>query len=62
MSANTKKAIIAGASFVAFVVLYNLLPKGTQMVSTITAAAGFVAGIVAKVWYDRQVDKNEEAE
>lgn len=60
MNAKTKKAIIAGASFVVLVVLYNLLPKGTQMISTITAAAGLVAGIVAKTWYDRQIEKKEE--
>lgn len=60
MNANTKKAIIVGASFVALVVLYNLLPKGTQMISTITAAAGFAAGIVAKIWHDRQIEKKKE--
>lgn len=60
MNANTKKAIIAGAVFVALVVLYNLLPKGTQIVSTITAAAGFAAGIIAKIWHDRQIENKEE--
>lgn len=60
MNTTTKKAIIAGAVIVALVVLFNLLPKGTQIVSTITAAAGFAAGIVAKIWHDRKIDETKE--
>lgn len=59
MNANTKKAIIVGAAAVALIVVFNILPDGIHIASTISAGVGFVAGIVAKTWYDRETKKEE---
>ncbi len=59
MNANTKKAIIKGAAAVALIVVFNILPDGIRIASTISAGVGFVAGIVAKTWYDRETKKEE---
>lgn len=45
---------------VALVVAFNMLPDGIRIASTISAGVGFVAGIVAKVWYDRETQKKED--
>lgn len=59
MNANTKKAIIVGAAAVALIVVFNILPDGIRIASTISAGVGFLAGIVAKTWYDRETKKEE---
>lgn len=59
MNANTKKAIIVGAAAVALIVVFNILPDGIRIASTISAGVGFVAGIIAKTWYDRETKKKE---
>lgn len=59
MNANTKKAIIVGAAAVALIVVFNILPGGIRIASTISAGVGFLAGIVAKTWYDRETKKKE---
>lgn len=57
---QTKKRIIIGvAGAIALIVLFNLLPDGIRIASTISAGIGFVAGIAAKVWYDRKTQKTE---
>lgn len=59
MTKTTKIILIVDAVLVALVVLFNFLPGGVRIASTISFAAGIVGGIVAKVWYDRQVEKEE---
>lgn len=59
MKKTTKIILIVAAVMVALVVLFNFLPGGVRIASTISFAAGIVGGIVAKVWYDRQVEKEE---
>lgn len=59
MTKTTKIILIIAAVMVALVVLFNFLPGGVRIASTISFAAGIVGGIVAKVWYDRQVEKEE---
>lgn len=41
------------------VVVFNLLPGGVRIASTISAGVGFVAGIAAKVWYDHETKEEE---
>ena len=52
-------ALIVAAVLVALVVLFNFLPGGVRIASTISAGVGFVAGIIAKMWYDRETKKKE---
>ena len=59
MTKTTKKIMIIAAAAVALVIVFNLLPDGIRIASTISAGVGFVAGIVAKVWYDREAQKKE---
>ncbi len=59
MKKTTKIILIVAAAMVALVILFNFLPGGVRIASTISFAAGIVGGIVAKVWYDRQVEKEE---
>lgn len=59
MTKTTKKIMIIAAAAVALVIVFNLLPDGIRIASTISAGVGFVAGIVAKVWYDRETGKEE---
>lgn len=59
MKKTTKIILIVAAVMVALVVLFNFLPGGVRIASTISFAAGIVGGIAAKVWYDRQVEKEE---
>lgn len=51
--------MIIAAAAVALVIVFNLLPNGIRIASTISAGVGFVAGIVAKVWYDHETQKKE---
>ena len=60
MKKTTKIILIVAAVMVALVVLFNFLPGGVRIASTISAGVGFVAGIVAKVWYDRETQKKED--
>ena len=59
MTRTTKKIMIIAAAAVALIVAFNLLPDGIRIASTISAGIGFVAGIVAKVWYDRETEEEE---
>ncbi|WP_346702202.1 hypothetical protein [uncultured Alistipes sp.] len=59
MTRTTKKIMIIAAAAVALVIVFNLLPNGIRIASTISAGVGFVAGIVAKVWYDHETQKKE---
>lgn len=57
MTKTTKKIMIIAAAAVALVIVFNLLPDGIRIASTISAGVGFVAGIVAKAWHDRKTGK-----
>lgn len=59
MTKTTKTILIVAAVLVAFVVLFNFLPSGVRIASTISFAAGIVGGIVAKTLYDRETKKKE---
>lgn len=54
MKKTTKIALIVVAAVVAGIVLFNLLPDGIRISSTISAGVGLVAGIVVKTWWDRK--------
>ena len=57
---QTKKKILIGAGVaIALTILFNLLPDGIRIASTISASAGIVAGIMAKTWHDRQTQTKE---
>ena len=57
---QTKKKILIGAGVaIALTILFNLLPDGIRIASTISASAGFVAGIFAKTWHDRKTQTKE---
>lgn len=57
MKKTTKIALIVVAAVVAGIVLFNLLPDGIRISSTISAGVGLVAGIVVKTWWDRKTKK-----
>ena len=59
MTKTTKKIMIIAAAAVALVVVFNMLPDGIRIASTISAGVGFVAGIAAKVWYDHETKEEE---
>lgn len=59
MTKTTKIILIVAAVLVALVVLFNFLPGGVRIASTISFAAGIVGGILAKTWYDRKTKKEE---
>lgn len=59
MTKTTKLILIGLAAAAALIVAFNLLPNGIRIASTISAGVGFVAGIVAKTWYDRKTKKEE---
>ena len=42
------------------VVVFNLLPGGVRIASTVSVAAGFVAGVTARGWYDRKSQEKED--
>lgn len=57
---QTKKKILIGAGVaIALTILFNLLPDGIRIASTISASAGFAAGIIAKTWHDRKTQTKE---
>lgn len=57
---QTKKKILIGAGVaIALTILFNLLPDGIRIASTISAGAGFVAGIIVKTWHDRKTQTKE---
>lgn len=60
MSKSTKIILIASAVLVALVVLFNFLPGGVRIASTVSVAAGFVAGVAARGWYDRKYQEKED--
>ena len=60
MTKTVKWILIGVAAAVALIVAFNLLPDGIRIASTISAGVGFVAGIVTKVWYDRETQKKED--
>lgn len=57
MTKTMMKILIGAAVAVALVVTFNLLPNGIRIASTVSAGIGFIAGIVAKAWYDRKTEK-----
>lgn len=57
MEKTTKIALITVAAVVAGIVLFNLLPEGIRISSTISAGVGLVAGIVVKTWWDCKTKK-----
>lgn len=58
---NTTKWILIGIAAVAvLVVVFNLLPGGVRIASTVSVAAGFVAGVGARGWYDRKSQEKED--
>lgn len=59
MKKTTKWILIGVAVAVALIVAFNLLPDGIRIASTISAGVGFVAGIAAKVWYDRETEEED---
>ena len=59
MKKTTKWILIGVAAAVALIVAFNLLPDGIRIASTISAGVGFVAGIVAKVWYVHETKEEE---
>lgn len=59
MAKTTKKILIGAAAAVALVVVFNLLPDGIRISATLSAAAGFIAGIIAKTWHDRKTENEE---
>lgn len=59
MTKTKMKILIIAAVGVAMVITFNLLPSGIRIAATVSAGIGFIAGIVAKAWYDRQTKKKE---
>ena len=59
MTKTTKWILIGVAVAVALIVAFNLLPDGIRIASTISAGVGFVAGIAAKAWHDRETEEKE---
>lgn len=59
MKKTTKIILIVAAVMVALVVLFNFLPGGVRIASTVSVAAGFVAGVAARGWYDRKSQEKE---
>lgn len=55
MKKTVKTGIIVAAAVVAGIVLFNVLPGDVRIASTLSAGAGFVAGIVAKTWLDSKI-------
>ena len=59
MTKTTKWILIGVAVAVALIVAFNLLPDGIRIASTISAGIGFVAGIAARAWYDREAEEED---
>ena len=60
MTRTTKKIMIIAAAAVALVIVFNLLPGGVRIASTVSVAAGFVAGVAVRGWYDRKSQEKED--
>jgi hypothetical protein len=60
MKKTTKWILIGVAVAVALVIVFNLLPDGIRIASTVSVAAGFVAGVAARGWYDRKSQEKED--
>lgn len=60
MKKTTKWILIGVAVAVALVIVFNLLPDGIRIASTVSVAAGFVAGVGARGWYDRKYQEKED--
>ena len=54
MKKTTKIALIVLAAMVAGIILFNLLPDGIRICSTISVGVGLVTGIIVKSWWDRK--------
>lgn len=59
MKKTTKWILIGVAVAVVLVIVFNLLPDGVRIASTVSVAAGFVAGVAARGWYDRKTEEEE---
>lgn len=59
MTNATKKILIGAAAAIVLIIVFNILPNSVRIASTISAAVGFIAGVFAKIWYDRQKEKEE---
>lgn len=59
MTKTVKWILISVAVAVVLIVAFNLLPDGIRIASTISAGVGFVTGIAAKVWYDRETEEED---
>lgn len=59
MTRTTKKIMIIAAAAAVLVVVFNLLPGGVRIASTVSVAAGFVAGVAARGWCDRKSQEKE---
>ena len=60
MTKTTKWILIGAAAAAVLVVVFNLLPGGVRIASTVSVAAGFVAGVAARGWYDRKSQEKED--
>ena len=60
MTKKTKMILIGIAAAAVLVIVFNLLPDGIRIASTVSVAAGFVAGVAARGWYDRKSQEKED--
>lgn len=60
MKKTTKWILIGIAAVAVLVVVFNLLPGGVRIASTVSVVAGFVAGVAARGWYDRKSQEKED--
>lgn len=60
MTQKAKMILIGIAAVAALVVVFNLLPGGVRIASTVSVATGFVAGVAARGWYDRKSQEKED--
>lgn len=60
MKKTTKWILIGIAAVAVLVVVFNLLPGGVRIASTVSVAIGFVAGVTARGWYDRKSQEKED--
>ena len=60
MKKTTKWILIGIAAVAVLVVVFNLLPGGVRIASTVSVVAGFVAGVAARGWYDRKAQEKED--
>lgn len=60
MTQKAKMILIGIAAVAVLVVVFNLLPGGVRIASTVSVSAGFVAGVAARGWYDRKSQEKED--